>query len=300
MDFQKLARSRFGIGLVILIGRLVPVKIAYRLSRLIADRIATHGDSPLVRAIRLNQWVVGGKSSSSADLDHATRTVLRHAARCAVDMYHNLANPRGIFNLIKFSPRLEAIITRSKEGSGPGLLIGLHLSNFDLALIAWGLKGMQVQVLSYSDPTGGYEWQNRLRIGSGLEVTPISGRVLRKAIRRLRNGGYVMTAVDRPIPGVESSIQFFDLPALLPDGYIRLALDSGAPIQVVYTFMRTDGTYFADITDPIEEPRHVEGKEKVRVYAEAVLKVLESLIREHPHQWLMYYPVWPELLDEVT
>lgn len=298
MDFQKLARSRLGIGLALLIGRLIPIEAANRLGQYIADRLVKNRDSDLIKAIRLNQWIVHHQSLSTEELDHATHMVLRHAARCAVDMYHHLSNPKGIHRLLEFNPEIETIISRSKDDSGPALLIGPHISNFDLALIAWGLKGMRVQVLSYSDPTSGYDWQNRLRIGSGLEVTPISSHALRKAIRRLRNGGYVMTGVDRPVPGVVESIQFFKHPALLPDGYVRLALNADAPIQVVYTYMRDDGKYYADVTDPIEI-QHGGRKERVQAYARAVLDVLESLIRERPHQWLMYYPVWPTLMDEV-
>ena len=38
--------------------------------------------------------------------------------------------------------------------------------------------------------------------------------------------------------------------------------------------------------------------EELIVNAEAVLKVAEGYLKKAPEQWAMFYPVWPQVLNE--
>ncbi len=294
MNLQDFTNSRLGILTALLIARL-PEPLGRRVADRLAEMVARRRDSALVQAIRLNQWVVGGMRASAEALDAAARRVLGHAGRVLYDFYHLFPFPRALLRRLHLPPETRALLDRSRRWEGGGVVVGPHLSNFDLALLAAGHTGIDVQVLSYADPTGGYRWQNRIRERAGLQITPISPQALIRALERLRRGGYVLTGVDRPVPGKLETLTFFGEPAPLPVGHIRLAMDAGVPVYVIACQMDAQGRYTLHTSEPIPMERSGNRKTAIRHNAEAVLRVLEGYIRQTPEQWLMYYPVWPHL-----
>lgn len=254
----------------------------------------------MVQAVRLNQWVIRGRISSSDELDQAARAVFRHAGRCLIDLYHNLSDPVRIREFFRETPEIRGLVERSRKREKGAFLVTIHLSNFDLALLSLGQRGLDAQVLSYGEPTGGYQIQNQLRAQANLKITPINSQTLHEAIRRMRNGGTVITGIDRPIDRQNVRLSFFGRPALLPTGHVRMALAADVPVILAVSSMRPNGEYQLFISDPLPMQRLSDPKEEIRVNAEAILKIVEDYIRQNPEQWLMYYPVWPELLDELN
>jgi len=298
MNFQDFTTSRAGIALGMAFGRLCPPKLARRGGRWIANFLAKK-DTPLVRAIRLNQWVVHDKKLSSEELDEAARQVLQHTALCIYDFYHHLNKPESILERVHLSPRAHALLERQHTSSRGLMIVGVHLSNFDMALLALGLMGLRPQVLSYAEPTGGYRWQNEFRAKAGLEIAPVSADTLKLATRRLRDGGIVGTGVDRPVPYSKHQLSFFGHTTVMPRGHIRLALSADVPIVVLSIHYGADGYYHLDVSEPIEMVDYGDRQESLRKNGERVLLEIEAAIREYPEQWLMYFPVWPQFFPEL-
>ena len=248
----------------------------------------------MVNAVRANQAVVLGSNISSDYVTQAVDQVLKHAGRCFVDLYHNLQNPIGLKELSPLNPALENLITRSLDDSPGAFLVAPHLSNFDLVLLAAAYRGLKAQVLTYGNPTGGYQIQNEIRSQTGLNITPVSPEVHQQAIENMRNGGFVITAVDRPIRRKAHYMKFFGRLSPLPAGHIRMALEAGVPIIAVAAEFRTDERYHLRVSEPIDLVYHDDPDQEIRINGEAVLRVLEDYIRDVPGQWLMYYPVWPD------
>jgi KDO2-lipid IV(A) lauroyltransferase len=173
------------------------------------------------------------------------------------------------------------------------MLCGPHLSNFNLAFLAFALREMPLQVLMTAAP-GGYQLVEALLNRHEVHATQISMQSLREALTRLRSGGMVLTGVDWPqAPGETEDLPFFGRPARLPVGHVRLALSTGAAILPVA--VRWDpGTGYRLITaTPIVPEPGPDRGQVMRETACRVLAVLEKWIAERPEQWLMYYPVWP-------
>lgn len=298
MDIQKISQSRYGVGFALLLGRLLPPKLGYFVGNRIADFVATRKASPMIQAIRANQWVVQGEHLTSPELDQAVRMVLRHAARCAVDLYHTLTDPEKIKALSPPTPMAIELIRKSRTREQGYFIVAPHLSNFDLVFLANGFRGLQGMVLTYGQPTSGYDMQNRIREKTGLDITPVRGEETHQlAIERLKNNEFVITAVDRPIRRKPHRLTFFGRPSPLPAGHIRMALAANVPIIVAAARMNPSGIYELLTSDPIEMIHFDDPDKAIRVNAEKVLKVMEDFIRQAPTQWLMYYPVWPEVLD---
>jgi len=289
---------RLGLGLA----RLLPLGAGRWVGEQLGLIVARQRGSEKVRAVKANQWVVSGGTLSPAELEQRARAVYRANGRCLYDFYHHLQNPAGLRQLVDISPAFQACIERSRRGRSQFLLIP-HFSNFDLVGRAAALAGLHMQVLSYAQPPAGYRLQNRLRKVEGTEITPISVDALRQALDRLRAGGTVLTAIDRPTPDpartMDSRPSFFGRPADLPTGYLRIAMSARAPLVVIYGHTRTDGRYWLCASDPMDPPPAGADAGSIKRRAEEILEIVARLIRQSPEQWSMFYPVWPEAFSEI-
>jgi KDO2-lipid IV(A) lauroyltransferase len=255
--------------------------------------------SRIVRSVRANQWIVSGKKFDAEELDKITLKTFQHTAYCLYDLYHNLDNPDGILQRVALSPQLKKFLAERANGKEGAVLVTPHLSNFDLAGRAMALHGYRIQVLSYPQPSGGYQWQNKLRMVYNIEITPMSTSTLRQAKKRLNDGGVVLTGVDRPLERSNYHPKFFGCPSMVPVTYIRLALQTKSPVVVVACVSNEDNTYTIDCSNPIYLRAYQDPVTELEKNAERVLKETENFIIKNPHQWSMFYPVWPQVMEQI-
>jgi len=297
---QDVINSRLGVGFALWLGRTMPPSIGHRLGDLIADRVSARRNWHMVQAVRANQWVVGGAGQSLRALDETVRDTFRHTAHCLYDYYHRLSDTRALHDLVAYEPNVDRLLTALSKGDKTAIIVGPHMTNFDFMARAVAARGVRLMALAFSDPDSGYRWQNQLRRESGIDVSPASMTSLRHAAHRLRDGGTVITGLDRPLPESRYQPRFFGRPAALPAMHIFLALKTKRPIYVVSGVMGPDGIYTIRGSDPIEMVPGPDRHTEVVHNAERVLAVAEDFIRLAPCQWAMFYPVWPEALEEVA
>jgi KDO2-lipid IV(A) lauroyltransferase len=253
----------------------------------------------MVRVVRANQWVVQGAQASTQQLDCAVRETFRHTARCIYDLYHSRGSKEAMLRLVDITPEAAAMIERTRSRRAGTVIVGVHLSNFDLVMQAAGMYGLDVQVISISQPESGYQLQNDLRRQFGLEITPASVASLKRAIERLQAGGSVLTGLDRPTKEGKYRPQFFGRPAFLPVHHIYLAMKAQVPVYVFAATFGADGRYHIHASGPVQMRSYADHRMAVERNAEAVLQVAENFIRQAPQQWAMFFPVWPEALQEI-
>ncbi len=299
MTLTQLLNTRYGVIIALAIAKGTPPWLGYRIGNWIAAFFGRRRRADLMKNLCLNQWVISGKKKNAYELDHAARTVLRSVARNYYDFYHNMDRPEEVLRLVKIPPEFEEALQKRID-SGQGTMIVMpHIGNFDLAGRALALRGYKFQVLTHPDAVGGYVLQNRLRTERGLEATPMNLESLQRAKHRLLDGGFVLTGMDRPMVNSNYPVTFFGHKALLPVTYIRMAMQTGVPVMVVACYRDTDGRYNLEAHEPI--PMLTEGKlsDLIVCNAERVLAHAEQLIQRFPGQWAMFYPVWPQLWDEM-
>lgn len=299
MNLLSIINSSLGIGTALAVGRMLPESLGIKLADFIAARLAARRNSPMVRTVRANQWVVRGGGLSPEELEDITLRVLKSNARCLFDFYHNLNDIDMILHMVAFSPRFQKIFDECKKGEKGAFFVAPHLSAFDLTGLALAARGLRFQILSYPQPGSGYTWQNKLRDERGLEVTPTSISSMQQARLRLQAGGTVLTGLDRPVPDSDILPRFFGRPAPVPVFYTRLALKTGVPVYVVAVSTRPEGGYLLDCSEPVKMLRNDDPHQEVINNAERVLKEGEVFIRKNPDQWSMFYPLWPEALEEI-
>ena len=299
IDLQQVINSHLGVRLVSVIGRLMPPVLGYLVCDLIADWLATRRDSKVIQAIRVNQWVVHGTNMEKEALDQAVRETLRNNARSLYDLYYYMQNLKAMQRMILLNPMARGLIERAEFGERGLVVVGLHLSSFDLALQSLYRQRAKAMILTIPDPRGGRRVEYEMRKKIGMNLIPVSVSALRQAIRYLEKGGVVLTGADRPVPDAKDCPRFFGYPAPLPTHYIYLASKARVPVVIMASIQQADGKYHVMNSEPLEMEDYPDNAKGIVRNAERVLGRAEDFIRLAPQQWNMHVPVWPELLGNV-
>ncbi len=252
----------------------------------------------MVKAIRANQWVIHDKDLTEEELDAKPETVFRSAARCMFDFFYYLTRAEELQSVVDLSPRALSVMERI-QNKQPCVVVCPHLSNFELMGYVLALHNVDVQVLSYPKPNISYKQQNKLRKNLGIQVTPMSMQAFRQARARLRQGGSILTGLDRPLSSehLEKYVPtFFGHQANLPVVHVRMAKEANAPVFVLASTSQPSGRYRLESSDPIWMKSNNDLEKEILSNANRVLEEAESLIKTYSDQWAMFYPVWPQFL----
>lgn len=289
------------VRLGMILGRVMSRKAGYHLGDKLARWIARHQNFSLVQAVKANQWVVRGENATADDLEVFAQQVFQSSMRSLFDYFYFIRRPNELMKVISFGPGSNAFLERINKQQAC-LLLGPHMSNFDLLAHGMALLGVKAQVLSFPNPNDAYKIQNKLREKAGLEVTPTSFSAFRKARARLRKGGVVVMGVDRPLPGPSLEKyrpRFCGREANLPVMHVRMAKEADVPIFVMCCVMLSDQTYQLQVSEPIWIKPNDDSNLEIITNAEHILSVTESMIKSDPGQWVMFYPIWPEVFYEI-
>ena len=294
MCVQRLIGTKRGLQLGLFIGRHMSRRAGYGVARFVASNTVRRKQEGYW-TVRANLAQVVGPDVDDDELHELTRRVFFHAGQTYYDAFHALEQPADVLaRTVQGMDRVVAQIeSQTTQGRGV-LLMGTHTSNFDLGMMVLGAYRLPIQGLSLADPRAGDQVLNNLRTRAGVHITPITPESLRAAIRRLKEGGVVMTGADRPAPRKRDLIEFFDRPSYLPLGPVRLALMSGAAAMVGGCHHHPDRGYTLKFSDPIEMERTGEQKQDILANARRVAAIMEEYVRMYPEQWLMFHRIWPE------
>ena len=300
ITLQQIINSSLSLRFVSALARSVPPRLGYAIAYFAAGQISKRRDSQVVRAVRLNQWVVHGTKLESEALDVVVRENLRFWARCIFDLHHFALRPAALQRLIVLEPSFQRLIGRPEFDRRGLIIIGLHLSNFDLVLQWVCRQWLKPLVITIPDPRGGRRLEFEMRQRTGIHLVPASVGALRQAIKHLGQGGLVVTGADRPVPRPEAQPRFFGYPAALPMHHIFLAARAQVPIVVGAVQLQQDGKYHVFASDCIEMDSSPDEKTGALRNAEKVLTIAEHFIRQAPLQWSVPLPVWPDMMDLVA
>ena len=299
MNIQDLLNNQFTTMLGLGFARLIPKQAGYALARVVANRIVAKKDDPMVKAVRLNQWMIHEQKPLKAELDQIVSAVFRLRAYAIYDFLRSLEDARTMKNLVDFGPDFDDNLKYSKSLVRGTVVLLTHTGAHELVAIAAGLHGMEGLALTFDDQNEGYAWHNELRMRVGYKAIPTTMSALKEAIRYLREGGTVITGLERPLPNSGYCPRFFGFPTSLPVHYVTLALKANVPLVVVATKRKEDGTYFLEMSELIEIKDYSNRRHTLLNNAENILSYAEHSIRSSPLEWSMPFPLWPELFPDV-
>jgi KDO2-lipid IV(A) lauroyltransferase len=106
--------------------------------------------------------------------------------------------------------------------------------------------------------------------------------------RHLREGGVVALQIDRAPAGMRArAVTLFGMPARVPEGPLRLAALTGAPLLPVFAARTGHRSYLVEMGPPVRVERDAEASE-LDAAAQSLASSLEQFVRPRPTQWFHF------------
>jgi KDO2-lipid IV(A) lauroyltransferase len=228
--------------------------------------------------------VAYGDEMTEAHAEAITRRVFEHIGRHAAEFTHAPRRRDKGFRL------QDAEILREAVAGGKGVvLVSAHLGYFtSLAPVLQSLNVPSTVLLKRQHNEWILRWfENWLLRWYGMEGI-VKSEALEKTPSRLRDGRVVLFFADQhPISGGIPAT-FFSKPIEAATGPALFARRYRAPLVVVTSSVRPDGTEDVRFDGPVS----TEGT--LAQISQRWLDLLEARIREHPDQWLWMHRRWRE------
>jgi lauroyl/myristoyl acyltransferase len=176
---------------------------------------------------------------------------------------------------------------------GRGVVVfSAHLGNVDVVMQLAVIRGIPAAApVQRIRPERLFRYTMGLRTSHGLRLIP-TGEPMIGLLRMLKQGGLVGLAADRDVADGARTVDFFGSPARLPDGPVRLALRTGAPLVPAFALRLPDNSFRVRIEPRLELPQTGDHEADVGAGMELVVRAMERHIGPQPEQWLVAQPVW--------
>jgi len=299
INLQSIINSQMGVRTVSFLGRTIPPAIGYPTADLVTGWMTSRRHSNLIRAIRTNQWVIRGENPDKEVLDEAVRETLQNIGHSLYSLHHYVHDLEAVQERLDLNLIARGLVEQPEFSDMGLMLVGLHLSNFDLILQSMCMQGLKALVLTIPDPQNGRRLEYEMRKRTGMNLIPASLNAMRQAVQHLEAGGVVLTGMDRPVINPKVRPSFFRRPSNLPVHHIYLAMKARVPVMIVAARLGTDDRYHVTTSEPIAMETFPDHEKGTLHNAERVLKVAERFVSQAPEQWSISLPVWPDLLDKV-
>jgi KDO2-lipid IV(A) lauroyltransferase len=182
---------------------------------------------------------------------------------------------------------------RKAHAKGKGVLIlTLHMGNWEFLPTTFISKGLNVSLVYRPldfKPADEFFYHYRRRFGGNPIPKKKSMRKILAALKRQECVGILLDQDSGLNAGVFAD--FFGHPACTNKGLALVAQKTGAPVIPVYIISR--GERFEVVVGPEIVPITSDRKENdVASNTQTYNHVLESIIRQHPEQWLWLHKRW--------
>ncbi len=151
-------------------------------------------------------------------------------------------------------------------------------------------RGLSLLVAEKAEPDAkARAIQDDAREGLGVRVAHVGEPLAALGLMsHLRSGGVVAMQIDRVPPGVRSRrVTLLGESAQVPEGPLRLAMLTGAPILPIFTARRGHRQYEIAAHRPIRLSRS-ESEGALNAAAQEIASALEAFARANPTQWFHF------------
>lgn len=195
----------------------------------------------------------------------------------------------------------ENIETVLKNGRG-GIMLMSHLGNWEVAALLLKQKKMDLRLLLYM----GVRYKEDIEriqkedlTQSGIRIIAVeenggSPFDLIEGVRFLNSGGLVSMTGDLIWKAGQDAVEvdFLGHKASLPKAPYILAMLSGAPLLIFFSFRTGKNKYCFSISEPIhiEKKSRAERQKHISQAAQTYAGLLEQAVREHPFEWYHFEP----------
>ncbi|GAB4534784.1 MAG: lysophospholipid acyltransferase family protein [Anaerolineae bacterium] len=289
----KLDHSKFIVDLYRLAGILVPripPAIGYPLFSLFGGLVYRLNSTARAN-VRDNIRHVLGANAPQSQIERLTRATFDYVAYNYYDLFRLPTLSAAQVEAIVRIEGWENVEAALSLGKGV-VMTSAHFGNIEIVLYAMLMRGVAITIPAERvEPPELYDYLTALRTSKGLKLIPVDGPML-DLFRTLRKGGVAGIAGDRNVTDSGMVVEFFGAPARLPDGHVRLALRTGAPLILGFSRRRGRGTYEARFYPHFRIPDEGSEEERIAAGMAYVVRGLEQAISSHPEQWVVTVPIW--------
>jgi KDO2-lipid IV(A) lauroyltransferase len=268
----------------------IPPRIGYALFSVAGG--AVHRLNATARAnVRHNIRHIVGPDASQAQVNRLARATFNYVAYNYYDLFRLPTLSDAQVNAAVQVHGWENVQRALDLGRGV-VMTSAHFGNIEIVLYAMLLRGVAITIPAERvEPPELYDYLTALRTSKGLKLIPIDGPMI-DLFRTLRRGGVAGIAGDRNVAGEGTVVPFFDAPARLPDGHVRLAMRTGAPLVLGFSRRVLRDRYEARFQPHFEIPETGSEDERFAAGMAYVVRGLQEAIGAHPEQWAVTVPIW--------
>jgi lauroyl/myristoyl acyltransferase len=270
----------------------IPPAIGYALCHLLGG-IVYQFYKPGRTTIQANLRRIMGPQPDQAEINRRARATFNYILYNYFDLFRLPSLDRQAVERLVTVTGWEHVEAALTKGRGI-VMVSAHLGNIEVVLYAMLLRGLSITIpVERLEPPELFEYISALRMSKGLKLVPIDGPLL-NLIRTLRQGGVAGLAGDRDITGTGRVMNFFGHPAHLPDGHVRLALKTGAPLVVGFSRRNANHTYQAYFLPAFYPSAEGTEEERMLTGLKFVIAEMEKAISQNPEQWTVTVSIWAD------
>jgi lauroyl/myristoyl acyltransferase len=240
------------------------------------------------RAVAANLRRIRGPVPPLRDATEIAETFITYA-NCLSEVLAYGSKNAELPELVRRGGESMTLALAEKKGV---VMITAHTAGWDVAGPLFG-KDHRVNLVMVMEPEpneAARQLHDEARRASGVEFVHVGSDPFASLplLQRLRKGAVVATQIDRVPRTMRSrAVRLFGAPARVPEGPLRLAQVSGAPIVPMFCARLGFRRYLADVGTPIRVPRHA-SEETLDAVAQQMADSMTSFLRRHPTQWFHF------------
>ncbi|KAA2241270.1 lipid A biosynthesis lauroyl acyltransferase [Salinarimonas soli] len=181
---------------------------------------------------------------------------------------------------------------RLRDDGKPGLIFSAHLANWELPAICahrYGLAATAVFRAPNDPGVARVVMEVRSQTMGGLEAARQGAAFAMQGV--LERGGHLGQLIDQHFTrGVV--VDFMGRPALTNPILAKFARRFDCPVHGVRVVRLPDHRFKLELTPALDLPRDAGGEIDVTGAMQAMSRVVEGWVREHPEQWLWMHRRW--------
>ena len=193
----------------------------------------------------------------------------------------------------------EEFLESIQKGRG-GIILMSHLGSFEIAAREFQENGLKhLMIMGEKEAKKVARGQRKdlkdrgigILVANGQEDSFLGGL---EAVKFIREGGIVSVAGDLVWTRQRMSlpVRFFNQEVALTSGPHLLALITGAPLFILFTFQSPEGRHSVIISPPYEvkSSSRSDRKPALQASAQRYATALEEMVRKCPYQWYIFEP----------
>ena len=241
------------------------------------------------RAVLRNLQRIRGPAAASRDAREVLETFATYAS-CLAEVLSNDAQS-GPRHPETTHRNVEHVASARAHGKGI-IMVTAHTAGWETVGPAVARnQGLEMMIAMQREADeGARALHDEARKRAGIEIVHVGDDALAPLplLRHLRQGNVVALQIDRVAPGMRTrDVDFLGERTKMPEGPLRLAQVSGAPILPVFCARIGYRRYVVELYESRLVPRHATQAEldEVAVY---LADSLADFLRSHPTQWFHF------------